>query len=89
MLPAPAPLKVPREAGAKVLTRRVDAESGDLMSARNHVSEQAALMEKRGHDRSAANQEVSDNSEGRRQGDACSADRSATSPKENKNATSN
>ncbi|RLN33504.1 uncharacterized protein C2845_PM03G16410 [Panicum miliaceum] len=45
-------------------------------------------MDKRGHDRSAANQEVSDNSQGRRQADAGSAHRSDTSPKENKNATS-
>jgi hypothetical protein len=74
-----------RRQGTATTSRR---ESGDLVSARNRVSEQVELMEKRGHDQSAANHVISDNSEGRRQADAGSADRSATSPKENKNATS-
>jgi len=72
-----------RRQGADATSRR---ESGDLVDP---VSEQVALMEKRGHNQSAAAQAVSYNSEGRRQGDAGgSADRSATSsPKENKIAT--
>ncbi|XP_039834098.1 protein ENHANCED DISEASE RESISTANCE 4-like [Panicum virgatum] len=72
-----------RRQGADATSRR---ESGDLVDP---VSEQVALMEKRGHNQSAAAQVVSYNSEGRRQGDAGgSADRSATSsPKENKIAT--
>ncbi|CAL5084721.1 unnamed protein product [Urochloa decumbens] len=56
-------------------------ESGDIASTRNRVSEQVELIEKRGHDQSAAaaNQEVFDNSEGRRPRHAGgAAERSAT-----------
>ncbi|KAF8656557.1 hypothetical protein HU200_060617 [Digitaria exilis] len=40
-------------------------KSGDLVSARNRVSEQVALIEQRGHDQTAANQEGFGNPEGR------------------------
>ncbi|OEL23797.1 hypothetical protein BAE44_0015182, partial [Dichanthelium oligosanthes] len=54
-------------------------EPGDLVSARNRVSEQVAQFEKRGHDQTAANEEVFGNSEGSRPRDADGAERSATS----------
>ncbi|CAL5071139.1 unnamed protein product [Urochloa decumbens] len=73
--------------------------SGDLGAARNRVSEQAELIEKREHDQGAANQEVFDNSESRRPRHAGgAAERSATAsaspgvsvhfPRENRDAGS-
>ncbi|TKW36541.1 hypothetical protein SEVIR_2G447100v4 [Setaria viridis] len=66
-----------RRQGTDTTSRR---ESGDLVSARDRVSGQEAVIEKREHDQSVANQEVFDNSEGRRPRDGGVAERTATSP---------
>ncbi|CAN6219957.1 unnamed protein product [Urochloa humidicola] len=70
---------------------RSQGESGDLVSARSRVSEQVALIEKRGHDHSAAapaNQDDFDNSESPRPRNASGAERSVHFPRENRDAGS-
>ncbi|CAN6169261.1 unnamed protein product [Urochloa humidicola] len=67
-------------------------ESGDLVSATSRVSEKVAMIEKRGHDHSAAaaaaNQEVFDNSQSRRPRNASGAECSVHFPRENRDAGS-
>ncbi|CAN6226579.1 unnamed protein product [Urochloa humidicola] len=77
-----------RRQGADTTIR---GESGDLVSERNRVSEQVAMIEKRGNDHSAAaaaNQEVFDNSESRRPRNASGAERSVHFHRENRDAGS-